>query len=345
MIEVLLRSRPFRITAYLLLVTICLLAISCREMASVPTEYPTPEPAPWSTPLPKIVLKPDAELEKQIAKIAEEAKGKVGVAAVLLETGDAAMLNADQHFPMQSVYKLPIAMAVMEQIKRSELDLDEKIGVTKEDMVRQGQRSPVRDANPNGGEFTIRELIRLALVESDGTASDVLMRVAGGANEIQSYLSLIGVQDLKVVNTEKEIGRDWKTQYDNWASPSASVDLLRWLQSAHGIENDRFRDGAKPAAPTDGYMLIVASMATSLPGQKRLKGNLPKSSVVAHKTGTGGTQNGVTGATNDIGIITMPNGKNLAIAVYVSDSPADEKTREAVIAKIAKACWDRWSKN
>ena len=65
--------------------------------------------------------------------------------------------------------------------------------------------------------------------------------------------------------------------------------------------------------------------------------------IVAHKTGTGGTQNGITGATNDIGIITMPNGKHLAIAVFVSDSPADEKTREAVIAKIAKACWDRWS--
>ncbi|MBP7376275.1 MAG: class A beta-lactamase [Pyrinomonadaceae bacterium] len=316
----------------------------CRAGISVPNEFPTPEPAPWSTPLPKTVLVPDSELEKQIAEIAKDTKGKVGVAAVLLETGEAATLNADQRFPMQSVYKLPIAMAVMEQIKRGELDLDEKIGVTREDFVRAGMRSPLRDANPNGGEFTIRELIRLSLVESDGTASDVLLRFAGGATEIQSYLGLLGIQDMKVVNTEKEIGKDWQTQYDNWATPMASVELLRWLQSAHGTENDRFRDGGKPAAPTGGYMFIVASMATSLPGQKRLKGNLPKNSVVAHKTGTGGTQNGITGATNDVGIVTMPNGKHIAIAVFVSDSPADEMTREAVIARIAKACWDKWSK-
>ena len=297
----------------------------------MPTEYPTPEPAPWSTPLPKFVLKPDAELEKQIAKIAEEAKGKVGVAAVVLETGDSAVLNADQHFPMQSVFKLPIAMAVMEQIKRGELDLDEKIGVTKEDMVRQGQRSPLRDANPNGGEFTIRELIRLSLVESDGTASDVLMRVAGGANEIQSYLSLIGIQDIKVVNTEKEIGKDWQTQYENWATPIASIELV---DSLGGLSEHILLEGSP---------LILNNMLESKPGQNRLKGRLPAEALVYHKTGTSGTQNGITGATNDIGIIWLPNGNRLGIAVFVSDSPADEKTREAVIAKIAKAVWDKWS--
>lgn len=315
-------------------------SLACSGRVSVPNEFPTPEPAPWSTPLPKIALKPDAELEKQIAKIAEESKGKVGVAAVVLETGDAAMLNADQHFPMQSVYKLPIAMAVMEQIKRGELDLDEKIGVTKEDMVRQGQRSPLRDANPNGGEFAIRELIRLSLVESDGTASDVLMRVAGGANEIQSYLSLIGVQDIKVINTEKEIGKDWQTQYENWATPAAAVELLKWLNTSASVGGSTLPVDSKTA---EGLPVIVQMAVESNPGAKRLKGLLPVGTIVAHKTGTGGTQNGITGATNDIGIITMPNGKHIAIAVFVSDSPADEKTREAVIAKIAKACWDWWS--
>jgi len=85
-------------------------------------------------------------------------------------------------------------------------------------------------------------------------------------------------------------------------------------------------------------------MAESNPGSKGLQGLLPNGTVVAHKTGTSGTQNGITAATNDIGIITLPNGKHFAIAVFVSDSPADEKVREAVIAKIAKAVWDRWGK-
>jgi len=71
---------------------------------------------------------------------------------------------------------------------------------------------------------------------------------------------------------------------------------------------------------------------------------LPKTTVVAHKTGTSGSREGVTAATNDIGIIYLPNGKDFAIAVFVSDSPADEKTRDAVIARIAKAAWDRWGR-
>ena len=90
---------------------------------------------------------------------------------------------------------------------------------------------------------------------------------------------------------------------------------------------------------------LLYEMANSVPGAKRLKGLLPNGTVVAHKTGTGGTKNGITGATNDIGIIFLPNGKHLAIAVFISDSFADEKTREAVIAKVAKACWDRWKGN
>ena len=62
---------------------------------------------------------------KQFARIALEAKGHVGAAAVVIETGEAAFLNADEHYPMQSVYKLPIAMATnhaMRLPKRSPMD-------------------------------------------------------------------------------------------------------------------------------------------------------------------------------------------------------------------------------
>jgi len=311
-------------------------------------KFPTPRPAPGSTPLAKLELKRDAELEAQITKIAAETKGKVGVAAVVLETGEAALLNPEDRFPMQSVYKLPISMAVMEQVRLEKLDLDEKVGVSEDDMVRAGMRSPLRDENPNGGEFAIRELIRLALVESDGTASDVLMHVAGGATEIQAYLTQIGIRDMKVVNTEKEIGRDWETQYQNWSTPIASAELLRSLCAS--AEPTAFALCSVDGIPTEGpetfreqMDVFLFWMHESTPGKNRLKGLLPKDTMVAHKTGTGGTQNGMTGATNDIGIVDLPNGKHLAIAVFVSDSPADEKTREAVIAKIAKACWDRWS--
>jgi beta-lactamase class A len=306
----------------------------------IPLEFPTPPPAQSATPLPKLDLKRDAELEAQFAEIAKSAKGKVGVAAVVLETGEAGFLNAEDRYPMQSVYKLPIAMAVMEQVRQEKLALDEKIGVTKEDFVRQGQASVLRDKNPEGGEFTIRELIRLALVESDGTASDVLMRVAGGAGEVQGFLTQIGISDMKVVNTEKEIGRDWETQYQNWATPTAATDLLRVLYAASKTEQVDTGSGSDR-----GNLLLLKDMFESNPGPRRLKGLLPKGGgMVAHKTGTSGTRDGITAATNDIGIITLDNGNHIAIAVFVSDSPADEHTREAVIARIAKAAWEKWGK-
>jgi Beta-lactamase class A len=338
------------------LIFVVALLAACSFNTEIPTEFPTPQPPPSATPLPKLDLKRDAALEKQFAEIAKDAKGKVGVAAVVLETGDAALLKADGHYPMQSVYKLPIAMAVMDEVRKDNHSLDEQIGVTKDDYVRQGQASPLRDKNPNGGVFTLRELIRLALVESDGSASDVLLRVIGGPTVVQSYLSQIGIEDVKVINTEKELGKDWETQYQNWATPLAAIEVLRYLNTTgrnatvteraltRPVDATNVNRATAPDSDDDGDNVVLNFAINVVTGPNRLKGLLPKGTTVAHKTGTGGTKDSITGATNDIGIIYLPNGKHFAVAVFVSDSPADEKTREAVIARIARAAWDKWSK-
>jgi len=86
-------------------------------------------------------------------------------------------------------------------------------------------------------------------------------------------------------------------------------------------------------------------MVESTPGAKHLKGLLPAGTVVAHKTGTSGTEKRITAATNDIGIITLPDGRHLAIAVFLSESPADLATRERVIAEIAKAAYEKFASN
>lgn len=308
----------------------------CSGQMEIPAEFPTPVSPALSTPAPPITLNYDRELEKEIADIASLAKGDVGAAALLLETGDAAYFNADERFPMQSVYKLPIAMAVLDQVRLGRLALDEMIGVSKADMVREGLRSPLRDRFPDGGEFPIRELIRHSIVESDGTASDVLLGTLGDSREVQTFLTNIGIFEIKVVDPEKEIGKEWNIQYRNYATPAAAVELLRWLNTAAIRTDAELEDQPWP--------LLMKYMAESTPGERRLKGLLPKGAFVAHKTGTSGTQNGLTAATNDIGIIELPNGKHAAVAAFVSDSKADERAREAIIAQIAKAVWDRWGK-
>lgn len=271
------------------------------------------------------------DLQKDFERISATAKGRVGIAAEILETGEKAGINQSERFPMQSVYKLPIGMATLREIDGERLKLDQKVRIEKSEFVRQGMHSPLRDKNPNGAEMTVEELLRLSIAESDGTASDVLFRLAGGAETIGKFLNEIGVKEMIVADPEKVIGRDWETQYRNWASPNGAISLLHALHERRGLSES-------------SQALALKILTETVTGPRRLKGLLPKEAVVAHKTGTSGTRNGVTAATNDIGIITLPNGKHLAIAVFVSDASADETTRERVIAEAAKAAWDKWSK-
>lgn len=84
-------------------------------------------------------------LQNQPVQIASEAKGKVGVAAMVLETGDTVSLNPRDHFPMQSVYKLPIGMAVMKQIDGGKVKLDQRVQVTTDNYVGKDSYNPVRN--------------------------------------------------------------------------------------------------------------------------------------------------------------------------------------------------------
>src|SRR5258708_6314480 len=170
-------------------------------------------------------------LPKEFEEIARDANGRVGVAVMLLESRESAELRGDEHFPMHSVYKLPIAMAMLRRVDRGELQLDQTVKVEKTDFVRKGMYSPMRDKYPQGAQLTIAELLRYAVAESDGTASDALLKLTGGTRGVMLFLNNINVSGVNVVNSEKEIGRDWQTQYENWATPKAALELLPPLQA------------------------------------------------------------------------------------------------------------------
>ena len=130
-------------------------------------------------------------LPSQFEKIAPAAKGRVGVAAQLLESGETADLHGDERFPMHSVYKLPISMAVLQRVDRGELKLDQQVKVKPSDFVRTGMYSPVRNKYPDGAELTIAELLRYTICESDGSASDVLMKLIGGPDSVMAFQYLV----------------------------------------------------------------------------------------------------------------------------------------------------------
>lgn len=268
------------------------------------------------------------ELAVPIEAISAAAKGHVGAAVRVLETGESAAFRGDDLFPMQSVYKLPIGMAVLRDVDEGRLALNQLVRVEKSDLVPRSFHSPIRDAHPHGGfDLSLGELLRAAVSESDGSASDVLLRLAGGGARVSRYLEGLGVTGVVVATSEREMDRGPMVQYRNSATPMAAVELLRALQEGRGLSRA-------------SRELLLRLLIETDTGPQRLKGLLPERTVVAHKTGTSGTTGGLTRATNDIGLVTLPDGRHMALAVFVSDSPADLATREGVIASIARAAWD-----
>jgi beta-lactamase class A len=269
-----------------------------------------------------------AELQAKIDVDGSRVGGHFGAAALLIESGERISMHGAERFPMQSVYKLYIAMAVLQQVDQGHLSLEQTIRIEKSDYS--SLHSTIREKYPEGGvDLTIRELLTASVVDSDNVASDALLSRVG-PKEVTTFLRRLGVIGINVADTEKEMSHDWGLQYRNWATPDAAVEILRLLAGSTVLSRS-------------SQALLLGWMENSVPGEKRLKGLLPPGTTVAHKTGTSGTQHGLTAATNDAGIITLPNGNHVAIAVFVSDSHADQATREAVIAKTARTVWNCWS--
>src|SRR5439155_19844441 len=134
------------------------------------------------------VAVPFAGLPSQFEKMAAAAIGRGGVAAQILESGETAGLHGEEHFPMHSVYKLPISMAVLQRVDRGELKLDQLVKVEPSDFVRKGMSSSVRDKYPDGTELTVAELLRYTICENDGSTSDVLMKLIGGPCKVMLFL-------------------------------------------------------------------------------------------------------------------------------------------------------------
>lgn len=270
-----------------------------------------------------------SELADEVKKIAAVTNGPVGAAFALLGTQEVASVEGERHFPMQSVYKFPIAILVLREVDAGRLSLDQRVTVKPPDFVSDHEFT-IRRQYPKGAELSLRELMRFMISESDGTACDVLLRLLGGPEKATRGLRELGVEGIVIARYEKEMAEKPPVSYENWTTPDTAIQMLKLLHEGKTLSQA-------------SHDLLLDLMVHSRPGPKRIKGLLPAGTVVAHKTGTSATVNGITSATNDIGIITLPDGGQLAIAVFVSDTKADLKTREAVIAQIAEVGWKCWA--
>jgi beta-lactamase class A len=278
--------------------------------------------------LPMIAIAQVDSLRSPIATISQAAGGKIGVAVLGLESGDTFSQNGTGHFVMQSVFKFPLAFYVLHLVDSGKLSLDSMIHVTRRDLP-EDTYSPLRDKYPKRNiNISIRDLLSYSVSQSDNNATDILFRVIKGPIKVQNYIRSLGIKDIAIVRTEAEMHGPWSVQFQNWCEPVAMIALLK-------VFFER-----KYLSPQSSDLLWKLMTETTT-GERRIKGLLPEGTSVAHKTGTSGSNGkGLYAALNDVGIVTLPNGKHFAIVVYVSMSKLDIDARETVIAKIAKAVWD-----
>jgi beta-lactamase class A len=264
-------------------------------------------------------------LHRQIAETAKDAKGTVYVACSLPGTKLDCDLNEHGHPPMQSTFKFPLAMAVLHQIELGKLQLDQPIRFLKSD--RSVTYSPLQDEFPEADvDVPLRKLIKLSVETSDNSATDIELRLIGGPTVLQQYLDSLGSTAIHQQDSEHTLHGDQKLQYRDYAEPNAMVALLRLFADHSPLDPEH-------TALLNTWMLEATS------GPQRIKGLLPTGTPVAHKTGSSGEEFGMIPATNDVGLITLPDGRRLAVAIFVTDAHADQATCEAVIARIAQAIY------
>ena len=270
-----------------------------------------------------------AELKKEISKITEGKKATVAVSVLGIDFPfQYNNNNAEKKLPMQSVFKYHIALAVLDLVDQGKLSLDQKVFIKKSELLP-NTWSPIREKNPEGNfEMPISELIEYSVAMSDNVGCDVLLRLIGGPKVVHDFLISKGAKDTQIVYNEEIMQSEWKNQYENYTTMKSATRLLK----------DFYKGKILSKKSTEFLLGVMYRTSTGL---NKIVEQLPKSAKVAHKTGSSGKNDaGLTGAENDIAIITLPNGKTYAIAIFVSDSTESYDVNCKMISDISKVVFE-----
>lgn len=251
-------------------------------------------------------------LEQQVALLAEGSLGRIGVAAMDLSTGERVSILGDQAFPMASTSKIAVVATYLELVDQGRLSL------TSEFPISSGRYLPAS------------ELIELAITRSSNPATDALLAAVGGVQSVNAWARRAGIAQFNltrdIATLVREDGRvDPATQIDlrDSSTPAAMVQLVS------GIYQGRWLSPQSRA-------VIVGAMENCRTGTRRIPALLPAEATVAHKTGS------LSNTSSDIGIITAPDGRSIAVAIYVTGQ-GTRAAREARIAAIARAIYDGYT--
>jgi len=274
---------------------------------------------------------PAQDLKSVLLKRIGHFKGIVSVAVKNLAIGDTLSINGNRPMVMASVFKFPIALAVLHQVDLKNLKLEQGIRVGKADLVFDNSILKERYL-PGASIFNIDTLLQFMISHSDNNACDLLVKQIGGMRYVEAYIRSLGIRDMSLKANETAMRTAWSVQYTDWCKSPAILRLIDLSYRGHILSGSSTK-------------FLWKCMAGTTTGINRLKGLLPSGTYVAHKTGSSDTNDkGLSPATNDVGIIRLRNGNEVEIAVMITDSYENEAHRDLLIAKVAKVVWDHYER-
>ena len=268
---------------------------------------------------------PQYEGQKKLAAIKKLAEGKDAEIGVAWMEGNAMhSMNNERLYPLMSVFKLHVAVALLKDMERRGAAVDTTLNITPEQM-RKDTYSPLMKLHPDGKfSITLPKLIRYAIAESDNNAADILIAMAGGIDSVDREIHAMGIKDCHLSETEATMYEAPINSYANWSKPESVVWLLRKLY-----------DGRLLSGEYDHC--IKQALAATTTGADKIKAGLSQGMTLAHKTGTGFRMaDGTKMADNDAGVVTTPDGRQVAIAILIKDSKMSDADNARLMAEITK---------
>lgn len=263
-------------------------------------------------------------LQDAVSRAAAGHDATVGV-SVRVENGPSVAVNDSIRYPVMSVFKFHVATAALNTLKLTDTPLNTEVILTRQQLPP-ATYSPLRDAHPDGEVRTsYRELIEYAVALSDNNACDVLIDFAGGIDSVASFVRSIGIDGFDLTQTERSMHESPERCYDNWSHPSSMTALLEKIYATDVLSPER-RD----------FLRTVMESTTT--GPDKLRAGVPQHLTLGHKTGHSDRRpDGVKPGDCDAGVVTLPDGRRLYIAVFIRDSRESDAANAAIIADIAAA--------
>lgn len=276
-------------------------------------------------PLPTYQAIYETGIERRIAELAEGSNGRIGVAAIDLTTGQEIAVLGDQRFPLASTSKIAIAAVFLEGVEQGRWSLNSEFPLL---VPRSSARFSSRVAPVTEGQrMKAIDLIDIMIARSSNPATDALLRVIGGPQAVNAWMRRNGISQFSIDRDIATLVRD-DGEFDpvshidprDSASPRAMVELLTGLYQGKFLSANSRR-------------VILNSMSRTRTGARRIRAQMPASVRVSHKTGS------LNNTTSDIGFLEMPDGRTVALAIYVTGQ-GSRLAREAKVAAIARAIHD-----